>query len=666
MFEGLVRQVLLGYLGRYVKDIQKEQLKITLWNEEVLLENVELILEAFDYLQLPFALKQGRVGRLSIKIPWKKLGWDPIIIVLEDVFISASQRGDQEWNEYAVEKREFAAKKAKLAAAELGKLSRRVCSSHAGQSFISYITAKILDSIQVAIRNFHVLHSDMQNDQGNILMGLKFSSLTITKQHLLTGLSSGRGRVGQVNKTIEIRGLEFYSSIFHETVDLVALGNVGNSMSQSNIRSEGQSYKSILAPCDVTFMFSANRSEKLDDSAPQYSVTAELTGLVVSLDEAQLQQMFLVWDYVCTCRLRERYGRYRPWHSPLSKKLQGWPLLWWRYAQESVLSDVRKKLKKTSWRYLGERLNYRRRYIDLYKTKLDFLQQEQPVDDGVLQELEQMEKESDVDDILNYRAGAEYEMQEFFSRRSKPDVGASGIDIPAEKSSNDERNSGRSQGWLNWLSRGMLGAGGTDDSSQFSGIVSDDVIKDIYEATEFHPLVSSNGDVNAKTELCLCEMKFAIHRISVTLCSKYGEGTTGVILEGSIIETKLHKEHATIIFKLKSAEMILLHRKKVILRTRQPIVENNKLDIVDHSCIIQVNFTSNHDVALLVKGKLQQLEVTFDTQILSTLMEFYDVCTTFEFQNERFYIASDGLWDYGFVKLIVKSHYIYCNNVTWK
>lgn len=56
MFEGLVHQLLLGYLGRYFKDIQKEQLKIRL--EEVLLENVELILEAFDYLQLPFALKQ--------------------------------------------------------------------------------------------------------------------------------------------------------------------------------------------------------------------------------------------------------------------------------------------------------------------------------------------------------------------------------------------------------------------------------------------------------------------------------------------------------------------------------------------------------------------------------------------------------------------------------
>lgn len=32
MFEGLVGQLLVGYLGRYVKDIQKEKLKITFWN----------------------------------------------------------------------------------------------------------------------------------------------------------------------------------------------------------------------------------------------------------------------------------------------------------------------------------------------------------------------------------------------------------------------------------------------------------------------------------------------------------------------------------------------------------------------------------------------------------------------------------------------------------
>lgn len=56
-------------------------------------------------------------------------------------------------------------------------------------------------------------------------------------------------------------------------------------------------------------------------------------------------------------------------------------------------------------------------------------------------------------------------------------MATNGDNLPVEKSGDDERSSGRSRGWLNWLSRGMLGAAGTDDSSQFSGVVSDEVVK---------------------------------------------------------------------------------------------------------------------------------------------------------------------------------------------
>lgn len=44
----------------------------------------------------------GRVGKLSIRIPWKSLGWDPIVIILEDVFVCASQRDDEEVTEFAL------------------------------------------------------------------------------------------------------------------------------------------------------------------------------------------------------------------------------------------------------------------------------------------------------------------------------------------------------------------------------------------------------------------------------------------------------------------------------------------------------------------------------------------------------------------------------------
>lgn len=55
-------------------------------------------------------------------------------------------------------------------------------------------------------------------------------------------------------------------------------------------------------------------------------------------------------------------------------------------------------------------------------------------------------------------------------------MGVDTVSAPVEKSQSEEHSSGR-RGWLNWLSRGMLGAGGTDDSSQFSGVISDEVVK---------------------------------------------------------------------------------------------------------------------------------------------------------------------------------------------
>ena len=68
-------------------------------------------------------------------------------------------------------------------------------------------------------------------------------------------------------------------------------------------------------------------------------------------------------------------------------------------------------------------------------------------------------------------------MQEFLLNSSAVNTNVNGVGVSLDKSRNDEHMTGKSRGWLNWLSLGMLGAGGTDDSSQFSGVVSDEVIK---------------------------------------------------------------------------------------------------------------------------------------------------------------------------------------------
>lgn len=68
-------------------------------------------------------------------------------------------------------------------------------------------------------------------------------------------------------------------------------------------------------------------------------------------------------------------------------------------------------------------------------------------------------------------------LQEFSSKSSMSKMGRTSSGVVLEKSGNDDNSAGRSRGWLNWLSRGMLGAGGTDDSSQFSGVVSGELIE---------------------------------------------------------------------------------------------------------------------------------------------------------------------------------------------
>lgn len=68
-------------------------------------------------------------------------------------------------------------------------------------------------------------------------------------------------------------------------------------------------------------------------------------------------------------------------------------------------------------------------------------------------------------------------LQEVSLKSTTSSMGMNDSVISVEKSRNDDYSTGKSRGWLNWLSRGMLGAGGTDDSSQFSGVVSEELIK---------------------------------------------------------------------------------------------------------------------------------------------------------------------------------------------
>ena len=68
MFESVLAPLLLRFLGQYVVDLPREQLRVALWSGVVRLENVRLKPDAFNNLKLPFAVREGTIALLELKV----------------------------------------------------------------------------------------------------------------------------------------------------------------------------------------------------------------------------------------------------------------------------------------------------------------------------------------------------------------------------------------------------------------------------------------------------------------------------------------------------------------------------------------------------------------------------------------------------------------------
>lgn len=377
LLEGFVSQLLADYLSNYIKDIHPEQFRLGVWNGVAQLENVELRLEAFDYLQLPIAIRKGVVGKLKIQVPWKKLGWEPILISLEDVFICACPRDEFEWKSEALEARSLAAKKAKLAAAELAKLSAqisgRVSDDHSNQSFFSYLSTKILDNVQVTAENVHFRYIDQKADpEVAFSFGIMFTCLTMNTDHTFPSVAPGKSRANLVNKLVEVKGFSVYWNSNENNGE--GFTEEDKCLPITDLHSQNE-WIYLIHPFDASLRFMVNKNTPLDGSTPQYSVVFETVNLAFTLEDRQLHEMLLLWDALAICKMREKYGRFRPavGQHGFNRKEDGWKKVWWHYAVKAVLVDVCKNLRRTSWSYLGWRMDMRRKYVALYKEKLDCL-----------------------------------------------------------------------------------------------------------------------------------------------------------------------------------------------------------------------------------------------------------------------------------------------------
>ena len=99
VLESLLASILTRYLGSYVKNLNTDQLEISLFRGVIELENLEIRSDALDFLKLPVTVKSGKIGKVSLTIPLSQLKTKPVEMKLDNLYLLAGPKSSVKWDE---------------------------------------------------------------------------------------------------------------------------------------------------------------------------------------------------------------------------------------------------------------------------------------------------------------------------------------------------------------------------------------------------------------------------------------------------------------------------------------------------------------------------------------------------------------------------------------
>ncbi|XP_024542534.1 putative vacuolar protein sorting-associated protein 13F [Selaginella moellendorffii] len=165
MFEAHVLYLLRRYLGQYVRGLSAEALQISVWKGDVVLKDLQLKAEALNALRLPLTVKAGFLGSVTLKIPWNKLGKDPVIVLLDRVFVLAEPVEDEQLFKNENMESWLDAKRSQIEELEMALLDAKAGrsgddASPESKSWLGSLVATIIGNLKVSVTNLHIRYED--------------------------------------------------------------------------------------------------------------------------------------------------------------------------------------------------------------------------------------------------------------------------------------------------------------------------------------------------------------------------------------------------------------------------------------------------------------------------------------------------------------------------
>ncbi|XP_057978559.1 uncharacterized protein LOC131164992 isoform X2 [Malania oleifera] len=408
MLEDQVANLLQRYLGNYVEGLSKEALKISVWRGDVELKNMQLKPEALNALKLPVKVKAGFLGSVKLKVPWSRLGQDPVLVYLDRIFLLAEPATQVEGcSEDAVQE----AKKNLVREIEMKLLERtQQLKSEVNKSWLGSLINTIIGNLKLSVSNIHIRYEDFESNPGHpFAAGVtleKLSAVTVDDNGKETFITSGA--LDCIQKCVELERLAIYldSDIIPWQVDkswedlqplgwdqVFRNGTKGGKPSDDVV----ETHTYILQPVTGNAKYTKLRSNESSNSQqPLQKAVVNLDDVTLSLSKDGYKDILKLADNFAAFNQRLKYAHYRPLVSVKSD-----PRSWWKYAYRAVSDQIKKASGRLSWEHVLRYAGLRKKYISLYASLLKSDLSQAVVDDN--KDIKELDRELDIDLILQWR-----------------------------------------------------------------------------------------------------------------------------------------------------------------------------------------------------------------------------------------------------------------------
>lgn len=435
--ERILRMFINQFVAPYIENMEQHNLGVGLWQGSVEFNNLVFKRTVLEDLGVPMQIVCSRVGKLSMKVPWKerltRFGTSKIEVVLEDVYILIQPNQQVRYDPEAEVKDQLTAKKKAIQRVEEAqkmaenKQEKQSFSASMAESIIAWF----LRNLHVVIKNIHIRYEDkVTNPKIPFAFGLTLKELLIQSADEQWNLTDKPPEVKMFYKILSLDSLAIY---WNSNCHLLCadgseaiLAALQNEIVSKTARPKDYHY--ILGPINASARLRLNQKPETDEkpySLPEYQLSFHMESLFIGISKAQYRDLIALADSMDRMSKGIPFRKYRP----NVEGYRGHYKEWWKFAYKCILeSEVRRKRNNWDWQHIFGHREMCREYGELYKRKL---MNTATKEDN--EKLEECEKQLDLHSIVIMRQR---------------------IGIEAEKAAKKASQSG---GWLSWVWRGGKG-----------------------------------------------------------------------------------------------------------------------------------------------------------------------------------------------------------------